>query len=73
MNEDAYLKGCIRIRLKTSAEPNIQLSSVDGKAQTGIGRLDEIAAQLGASRIERLFPDAENLKPELGKRFTFMV
>lgn len=58
LNEDAYLKGCIRIRLKTSAEPNIQLSSVDGKAQTGIGRLDEIAAQLGASRIERLFPDA---------------
>ena len=45
LNEDAYLKGCIRIRLKTSAEPNIQLSSVDGKAQTGIGRLDEIAAE----------------------------
>lgn len=58
LNEDAYLKGCIRIRLKASAEPNIQLSSVDGRAQTGIGRLDEIAAQLGASRIERLFPDA---------------
>lgn len=58
IDENAYLKGCIRIRLKASAEPQLQLTSVNGKAQTGFTQLDELAVRLGASRIERLFPYA---------------
>lgn len=51
-------KGFIRIRLQESAGKQVRLSAESGKIRTGLSGLDELADRLGATRIERVFPDA---------------
>lgn len=53
-----YYKGYVRIKLKEQAGASVQLSSVNGQARMGISKIDEIAAQVGATKIERVFPYA---------------
>lgn len=50
--------GIIRIKLKSDAGMQVQTTSVNGVAQMGISRIDQLAAKLGATKIERVFPPA---------------
>lgn len=50
--------GMVRIKLKPDTEMQVQMSSANGVAQIGISRIDQLAAKLGATKIERLFPPA---------------
>ena len=50
--------GVIRIKLTPDSETQVQVSSANGVAQIGISRIDQLAAKLGATKIERVFPPA---------------
>lgn len=57
--ESKYIrKGFVRIRLQESAGTQVKVVAEGGKIRTGLSGLDELAERLGASRIERVFPDA---------------
>lgn len=52
------LKGCVRIKLKESAEQQVKLMNTEGKASMGLTDLDRLALRLGAKKIERVFPES---------------
>lgn len=66
-NEANYCKGFIRVKLKEEVQGEIQLNAVRGKVQTGIAEIDRIAEQLGASKIERVFPYGGKFEPRMQK------
>lgn len=53
-----FHQGVIRIKLKPDTEAQVQMTSVNGVAQMGITPIDRLAAKLGATKIERVFPPA---------------
>ena len=66
-NEANYCKGFIRVKLKEEVQGEIQLNALRGKVQTGIAEIDRIAEQLGASKIERVFPYGGKFEPRMQK------
>lgn len=53
-----FFQGSIRIKLKSEVASEVQLTSANGIARMGISRIDQLAAKIGATKIERLFPPA---------------
>lgn len=52
------LKGCVRIKLKETADQQVKLMNTEGRASIGLTDLDQLALRLGATKIERVFPEA---------------
>lgn len=53
-----FFQGSIRIKLNSQSASAVQLTSANGIAQMGISGIDDLAAKLGATKIERVFPPA---------------
>lgn len=53
-----FFQGSIRIKLNSQSATAVQLTSANGIAQMGISGIDDLAAKLGATKIERVFPPA---------------
>ena len=66
-NEANYCKGMIRVKLKEDIQGKMQLNTVQGMTRTGVSAIDEITAQLGAVKIERVFPYGGKFEPRMRK------
>lgn len=58
LKNEHFFKGWVRIKLTPGSGSTVSLSSTNGIIQTGVSEIDGLAAKLGASKIERVFPDA---------------
>lgn len=58
LNDKSFRAGWVRIKLNDKSERNMQLSSTNGVAKTGLTEVDQLAMKIGASKIERVFPYA---------------
>jgi len=53
--DEAVVEGVLQLKIAESAAPAVQLTTEDGVAQLGIPSLDQLGAEFGAVRIERIF------------------
>jgi len=62
-NPEEHLEGWIRVKFKEEAANAINMTkSSTGFAVTGIPQVDELAAELGATKVERVFSDGGKFK-----------
>jgi subtilisin family serine protease len=67
LSKDAIIPGAIRIKLDETTYEELSLQTKGGEVVTGISDMDELASELGATKIEPTFGKAGRCEPRWHK------